>query len=880
MLEEDPQPELLDAKPVDDDLPFEVQDDDVEVDFSKLINLNVSFEPLQLSLQRILKRVRILEGENQVKTIQIKDLQDTIAKLQQQQEAAAAEKDDLGAIWQELERLSSLLGNLQGTERRPTIAELFYARQERDRSPLSSAGSHRQPQGPNGEAILVKAKEALLVSYEGEAENEENVEEQGETDEDGVEREDKGSQKNRLESGEAQEEKKDEEIDEAEGKEMSEKDRGDKDGRGSAEEKGSGEKVQKPEHSGKEQQEDDAPFTNLSGSESKTGGKPRTPQSAEERKADGLQAFDKTSPTTRRSSRRMSDSRAKSASAGDRQGQSAMSFPSHLGGSQVSVSEKLKRDSDDIAYLNRVVAEILADMKGIHGDVDVLRTLNGINSESGVSEDELLHQFTETQKELPNAAHECEDGEEVEEGDGTESEGESKSGLGGSEGQVGEKSQGKPPLGPREKKHDKKLGNKAGGDSIRDNLRRVQALNDRDVEAIKGLSDDKQKMKDLERAVNALEKANERMRDKVENLMDTPGGSAEVTPLQYKMLSNTVKSLEKELDELHKSGAKDVSADLDSLKKLMDNLKDQVNEVNQRSEKDSRVTKRLEEKLQSRVGFSPDGSPAGSMQGAALQISDELWGKLEELHDRLRLMEDELKRLEDERVDRNALQKLRDDLQNLKRLVEMYEKREASRLSAEAEGADSTEAKTLLLELQGQVVEQMQSAHSDKEEMREEVSNVLELVRQLDHRKADATLVANKAERDYVENALERLMREVEQVLNATNGGLIDTLDKSLNILRDMIDAKASKQDIARLQQLMEEEGGNKAAADGLMGFKGYRCLGCNRPVDSLRSRTMPTSIDPFLNRNPQTYPRDGVTRTIQQQQQAIAPLEQRHAIQ
>lgn len=105
----------------------------------------------------------------------------------------------------------------------------------------------------------------------------------------------------------------------------------------------------------------------------------------------------------------------------------------------------------------------------------------------------------------------------------------------------------------------------------------------------------------------------------------------------------------------------------------------------------------------------------------------------------------------------------------------------------------------------------------------------------------------------------------MEQVLNATNAGLIDTLDKSLNILRDMLDGKANKKDIAALQQMMNEEAATQNAADALTGFKGFRCLGCNRPVDSLRPRPLPAKLNAFVNRNPQNYPNDGVTRAIQQ---------------
>ena len=112
-------------------------------------------------------------------------------------------------------------------------------------------------------------------------------------------------------------------------------------------------------------------------------------------------------------------------------------------------------------------------------------------------------------------------------------------------------------------------------------------------------------------------------------------------------------------------------------------------------------------------------------------------------------------------------------------------------------------------------------------------------------------MVANKAERDFVENSMEKLMREVEQVLNATNAGLIDTLDKSLNILRDMIDGKATKQDVTRLQSMINEDNGAGTVPEGLTGFKGYRCLGCNRTMEGMRQRPMGNNFTTFMNRLP-----------------------------
>lgn len=165
-------------------------------------------------------------------------------------------------------------------------------------------------------------------------------------------------------------------------------------------------------------------------------------------------------------------------------------------------------------------------------------------------------------------------------------------------------------------------------------------------------------------------------------------------------------------------------------------------------------------------------------------------------------------------------------------------------------------------------VDEIQKRMDDLEDWAKgQVVDIRATVDHVHHNKADAASVANKAERDYVENAMEKLMHEVEHVLNATNAGLIDTLDKSLNILRDMIDGKATKGDIQKLQSLMAagqngadgRGGGN--VPDGLTGVTSYRCLGCNRTMDAMRPRPMGGTAGSFLNRVPNN------TRTVQSSQ-------------
>ena len=54
--------------------------------------------------------------------------------------------------------------------------------------------------------------------------------------------------------------------------------------------------------------------------------------------------------------------------------------------------------------------------------------------------------------------------------------------------------------------------------------------------------------------------------------------------------------------------------------------------------------------------------------------------------------------------------------------------------------------------------------------------------------------------------------------MNSTNSGLIDTLDKSLNILRDMIDGKANTADMMKLRDAWLSEHKKDDTPEGLAG--------------------------------------------------------------
>mmetsp|Transcript_38543 Transcript_38543/g.68967 ORF Transcript_38543/g.68967 Transcript_38543/m.68967 type:complete len:1246 (-) Transcript_38543:304-4041(-) len=138
-----------------------------------------------------------------------------------------------------------------------------------------------------------------------------------------------------------------------------------------------------------------------------------------------------------------------------------------------------------------------------------------------------------------------------------------------------------------------------------------------------------------------------------------------------------------------------------------------------------------------------------------------------------------------------------------------------------------------------------------KDDMEAKLHEFAVLLETIQLNKADASIVAGKAEREYVENALEKLRREVEQVMNSTNSGLIDTLDKSLNILRDMIDGKANTADMVKLRDAWLLEHKKDDTPEGLAGYKHYRCLSCNRKMDGMRPRPMGMNFQSFMSHLP-----------------------------
>jgi predicted nucleic acid-binding Zn-ribbon protein len=301
------------------------------------------------------------------------------------------------------------------------------------------------------------------------------------------------------------------------------------------------------------------------------------------------------------------------------------------------------------------------------------------------------------------------------------------------------------------------------------------------------------------------------------------------------------------------------------LQGAMDNVKNEIKALGNECTRNTAECQRLDDKKADKDDI-PRGpaatprsveAPATVTNAAASPASSlDLWKALQEIGKKvealqrgLRDVEADAKLLHETKANKADVDNIAALLRDLQNTISGLGETLADHKSVDQPAESETE-KTELDAVQKQVVDLIETTARNHDWTKGQVLEIRATIEHIHHSKADASLVANKAERDYVENSMEKLMREVEQVLNATNAGLIDTLDKSLNILRDMIDGKATKADVNRLQSMIGEEQ-LSSVPEGLMGFKGYRCLGCNRTLEGMRQRPMGTNFSAFVNRTP-----------------------------
>ncbi|KAK7201637.1 hypothetical protein NESM_000228400 [Novymonas esmeraldas] len=891
----------------------ETQDVEVEVDLSKLIDVGLSFLPLQLTMKDILQRLARLERENTAQNHEIGRLTANMAELEAaneslqkaQQEladaaAAAAPVDPEGpprmsskdleaehaAIWEEMSRLNSLLGDLQeDAERdRHTIDEIYAARKQLNSAAAATGGVSRHPSVstasksgaspsvqlpaaiagavspargtsansavagtsqrqhdaavsaeasmPVGDLILSKAHQALELAPEADFtafHDSRDGSQRGDADEE--------SGASRASGGAAPASLSSRPMSGGGGGAPPPPRRGMSivDGPHGPQSRAS---IIAPLPRGQETHPASASPKATSGSSltwaATTGGE----DAGEHREAAAAEAAPASVQQQQLRRPSMYAEKRMSTSAARRASNRAATAATDAGSPATppSVFDKLRRDGEDIAYLNRVVAEILGEMKGLHEDVDFLRTTHreadsaGDRSGAVMDGDELdnlLRRVARVEADVVDTRQQTQH---------------------------------------RDDRLQEDL------DDLKKQLRVARGLTDDDVDALRRAAELAERLRQAEERLRALEAGQGMLQQQFADVLavgagDGGDGASEVNALQFAALQGTVKELERQLAALlaAQEGQRDWTEDIRKLNDAVRAVEGAVETAQDQLQRLQREAARLEEAKANRTELPEEVPRRSSAGGDAAVVAD--------VAARLSRAEANIERLSDGKADRTALHKLRDELNALRQLVELAnaQRRDGG---GDDDGKLGAASEGLLRDLQGELsaLKEAYNARVAGGSMSgEDADDLRGRIDRLDHCKADATLVANKAERDYVENALERLMREVEQVLNATNAGLIDTLEKSLGILRDMIDGRASKQDVANLQGWMAEAnvggGGGAGAPDGLTGFKGFRCLGCNRPMDNMRPRTLPATMTPFLNRNPQNHPQDTVTRTIQQQQ-------------
>lgn len=142
---------------------------------------------------------------------------------------------------------------------------------------------------------------------------------------------------------------------------------------------------------------------------------------------------------------------------------------------------------------------------------------------------------------------------------------------------------------------------------------------------------------------------------------------------------------------------------------------------------------------------------------------------------------------------------------------------------------------------------------ADKSEVFKELSDFKEALDRLDQVKADANIVARKAEREYVDNLMDKLKKDMENFVNDLNARTSDLFAKDLEFLRDLMDQKSSKGDVKKMKdiirRMMTQE--EKSTDGGLAGHKQFRCLSCNRVMDTMKSRPTSMNFSQFVNHLP-----------------------------
>lgn len=123
------------------------------------------------------------------------------------------------------------------------------------------------------------------------------------------------------------------------------------------------------------------------------------------------------------------------------------------------------------------------------------------------------------------------------------------------------------------------------------------------------------------------------------------------------------------------------------------------------------------------------------------------------------------------------------------------------------------------------------------------IGGVEQALAALRREKADVGTVASMAPRTYVDGELDKLRDALDDALHGLRDDVATSLERALQKLKELVDSKASSSELRKALASLTERVEEETSPDGLIGVRGFRCLGCNRKMDSLRPR--PAGMNP-----------------------------------
>lgn len=150
-------------------------------------------------------------------------------------------------------------------------------------------------------------------------------------------------------------------------------------------------------------------------------------------------------------------------------------------------------------------------------------------------------------------------------------------------------------------------------------------------------------------------------------------------------------------------------------------------------------------------------------------------------------------------------------------------------------------------------IQMLHKTKADNSQVFKDLDAKSEQLDKIEQFKADASIVARKADRDYVDNALDRIRKEMEKLLDRSQVDGTDEMARDIEYLKNLLHGKASRQDLSEMRNIIDDvkKSTSGTTAEGLVGHKGFRCLSCNREMPGMRERPSKMNFESFLNRLP-----------------------------